>query len=125
MLSGCLLVALGVGLLAGFVDPCDGRQLGEVGSAGEPLGVGGPELLDHGGTPVLDGVCGPDVDGEGRVHSDTGMVMLVIVVFEEPVTEPSCVLDRTESFRKHRTILECFEVCLTVGVVVADLRPGM
>jgi len=104
--------------LAGLVDP---RRLGQARQhrpAGEPLWVGRPERLDRLGPLVLDRMRGTDVDRERRMQSDSRMVMIVVVVLEEPATELSGILNRPEPVRKHRTVLQCFELSFAVRVVV-------
>jgi hypothetical protein len=62
---GCRLLGVGLGgtgLLVGIVDPGDCGELGQCGSTGEPVGVGGPELLDRLGPLILNCLRGADVN---------------------------------------------------------------
>ena len=59
---------------------------------------------------MLDRVRGTDMDCERCVQPNPGMVMLVVVVSEEPAAELSGILNGPEPVRKNRTVLQCLVV---------------
>jgi hypothetical protein len=96
-----------------------------LGTAAEPLGVGGV-----GGGKDLS-AAGLDLDRAAIVHggwgvvADAGMAVFVVVVAEENRAEAAGILDRAEVTGERRTVFQGFELGLAVGIVVGHVRSGM
>ena len=65
------------------------------------------------------------VDLVGGHQTETDMVVLLIVPWEEPPAEGFRVFDAAEELGKLRLILQGFEVAFRERVVVGSMRPTM
>ena len=85
-------------------------------------GVGGGE---DGGPGGLD-ICGPAVvDVGGGVQAEPAVTVLVVVPAEEVLAVGPGGLDGGEAAGEAGPVFQGLELGFGVGVVVADVRPGM
>ena len=91
----------------------------------EPFGVACVGGGEHVGSAGPDGLGVSIVDVDGVVPADAGVVVLGVVPGEEALAERAGVLDRAERLGEVGPVLQRAELRLAVGVVVADMWPGV
>src|SRR5690349_24584832 len=119
-----LCVLLGQDGRPGLVDPYPARQGWGQRAVGEPLGVRCVRVVEDLLAAALDRPGGAVVHRGGGMQPDPGMAVPGVVVGEENVAERAGVLQVSEAAGENRAVLERFELCFGIRVVVRDVRPG-
>jgi hypothetical protein len=67
----------------------------------------------------------PGVKLLGRNQSDARVSVFLVVPGEKIPAKGPGIFNRTETSWKLRTVLECLELGLRIGIVVAHMRPAV